>query len=47
MQVSPHSIVIAAAIVFLALATLGVPSHPRFAYGWVGMLCWLLAVTVV
>lgn len=47
MQVNPHTIVIAAAIIFLALATAGVPSHPRFSYGWAGLLCWLLAVTVI
>ncbi len=46
MQVTPHTLAIAAALIFLLLATLGVPSHPRLNYGWAGMFCWLLAVTV-
>jgi hypothetical protein len=29
------------AIVFLLLAAVNVPGHPRFNFGWAGMFCWL------
>lgn len=32
-----------AAFVLLVLATIGVPSSPRFALGWGGLACWLLS----
>ncbi len=33
-------------LVLLLLATLGVPSHPRFSLGWAGLFCWLLSTVL-
>ena len=44
---SPIMLLIVLAIVFLVLATVNLPSHPRFNWGWAGMLCWALYVLFV
>ena len=38
------TILMVSAFVFLVLATLGVPSHPRLSLGWAGMACWALSI---
>jgi len=32
-----------AAFVLFVLAALGIPTPPRFALGWAGLACWVLA----
>jgi len=32
------------AFVFLVLATINIPSSPRFNLGWAGMACWALSI---
>jgi hypothetical protein len=33
-------------MVFLMLAGLKVPEHPRVSFGWLGLFFWLLATTI-
>jgi hypothetical protein len=36
-----HILLVAAALIFLALATFKVNEHPRFSFGAAGLLCWV------
>lgn len=40
------TILLVFALVFLILATVGVPSPPRFNLGWAGMAFWLASIVL-
>lgn len=41
-----HVLLLVVAVILLALQTIGIPGHPRFALGWAGLTAFVLASLV-
>jgi hypothetical protein len=41
-MISVSAVLLVFAFVFLCLAALNVPSHPRISWGWLGLAIWML-----